>query len=228
MDFLSIFFPRRCPLCEKITPDGFPCPSCERSLPFAGNVVCLKCGRPLEDPREELCRRCKSTRHVFTRGKAVFLYRGRMRDSVLRMKFHNRREYLDFYAAAMVKVELEFLRRIRPGCIVPVPMHPRKKRKRGFDQCLLLAERISRLTRIPVAKNCVVRSRFTRPQKGLNMEERRKNLSRAFLVRRRDELCEPVLLIDDIYTTGATMDAVSLALRREGIQEIYFLVLCMD
>ena len=172
MDLLSLFFPRRCPLCETITRDGFPCPSCRRLLPYIGEVYCLKCGRALDNPRDELCTLCRRDGHVFIQGRAVFQYRGAMRSSVLRMKFHNRREYIEFYAAAMAYRERDFLRRIRPGCIVPVPMHPRKRRQRGFDQCRILAEKVGRLTGIPVAGECVVRSRFTRPQKGLGREER--------------------------------------------------------
>ena len=142
------------------------------------------------------------------------------------MKFENKREYLDFYAWAMARAGKDFMDRIRPAVLMPVPMHPGKRRERGFDQSRILAEKLGKLTGISVDARSLTRNRFTLPQKDLDVRERKRNLRGAFSVKKGSLLREPVLLIDDIYTTGATMDEIARTLENEGIKRIYFLALC--
>ena len=239
---LSLLYPPRCPVCETVLPlarrsreEGagrtcwerpLICDGCREKLPYNSGAVCLRCGTYLEDDREEYCRVCAVRERSFTQGMSVFLYQGKMRDSLMRMKFHNHREYNRFYAEEMKRASEGFLRRIRPSVIIPVPMHERKRRERGFDQCAILARRFSECTGIPAQTDNVVRARYTRPQKGLNAQERRNNLKNAFYVRRPQELAGPVLVIDDIYTTGTTMDEMAAVLRGSGCGPVYFITLC--
>ncbi|MCD8022327.1 MAG: hypothetical protein LUF30_04915, partial [Lachnospiraceae bacterium] len=164
------------------------------------------------------------------------------------------RDYLDFYAEAMALAGERYLQYWKAEVIVPIPMHWKKRAARGYNQSELLAERISRLTGIPCEKKMLRCVRYTGNQKELGRGERRKNLRGSFeaespggiakdktalsdrkcLASCRDEkekyqnwqAPSRVLLIDDVYTTGSTMDEAARALRAAGVRQIYFLVLC--
>ena len=153
------------------------------------------------------------------------MYEKSLRQSIGRMKFQNRREYVDFYAGEMAAVYRRSLSRWGIRTILPVPMYAKKARRRGYDQSVLLAGKFGELTRIRVESRCLVRKRETLPQKELDAGERKKNLRGAFYVKNPELVKEPVLLVDDIYTTGATMDAACQALQKQGISKIYFLAL---
>ncbi len=226
---LDLLFPRRCPLCDGILAEKerLCCRECEGKLPWVRGPVCMKCGKPVSGGEQELCGDCRVIRHSFDRGAAAFTYTGEMRQSVYRMKFENRRDYLDFYGEAMARSGARLLERWRPEALVPVPMHWRKKRLRGYNQSELLAERVSRITGIPVDKDLLRCRKYTRSQKVLSRRERLRNLSGSFAVREAGRLPRRVLVIDDVYTTGSTMDAVSGALKDAGISQVNFLTLCI-
>lgn len=226
--FLDLIYPRRCPICERILGrrEGTVCSECRKKLPYIREPLCKKCGKPVGKEEQEFCEDCERGRHLFVCGRSVFLYEKAFRRSIHRMKFQNRREYLDFYAEEMAREGERYLKAWKIRTIVPVPMNRRKRKERGFDQSLLLARKLGERTGIFVAENCVIRHRYTKAQKELSAKERRKNLQGAFSLREGCVLREPVLLVDDIYTTGATMDEISRVLRRSGIGEIYFLALC--
>lgn len=227
-ELLKLFYPPRCPICERVLGpgEGRVCPECARRLPYIREPLCKRCGKPLRIREQEYCLDCQRQTHEFVCGRAVFLYEKALRRSVQRMKFQNHREYLDFYAEELTMRGAGYLRSWKPETILPVPVNRRKRRERGFDQSVLLARKVSRLTGIPVEERALVRSRYTLPQKELDARERRQNLKGAFTLRDASGLREPILLVDDIYTTGATMDAVCRELKRNGFTRIYFLVLC--
>ena len=178
--------------------------------------------------QKEYCHICEAGEQVFTEGECTFIYEKAFRDSVIRMKFENRREYLDFYAASMALRHRAFLERIRPEAVIPIPMHKQKKKERGYDQCLLLARRFCRLTGIPMRGDVLVRNRATKPQKGLNRQERRANLQGAFSCACKDFTGNCVLLLDDIFTTGSTVNEAAGVLREAGVEKVYFIALCTE
>ena len=224
---VSLLYPSRCPLCEAILSgqERYVCSACSKALPWIRSG-CLRCGRPVADETKEYCDQCLQETHAFTAGRSTFLYEGPLRDSVIRMKFKNHREYLDFYAAAMAESARSFLKAVHPAALIPVPMYRRKRAERGFDQVLELSERLSERTGIPVLKDAVFRTRGTKPQKGLDVRARRENVRGAFAVQKEKLPDGPVLLIDDIYTTGATIDALCGVLQEAGLHKLYFLTLC--
>ena len=233
----ELLYPQRCPLCQRILPPSgkdqtqkswreLVCRDCRGVLPWIRQPYCMKCGKELRDDTEEFCADCAANKHLFTEGRSIFRYEGKLRDSMLRMKFHNKREYLDFYAAAMQEGAGRFLARIGAGCVISVPAHPVKRRERGYDQCLLLAEKFCLRTGLPLMRDLLIRTRYTLPQKGLGMQQRRANLRNAFAVKNASVLREPVLLIDDIFTTGATIDACCHVLLRCGVRNVFFLTVC--
>ncbi len=198
----------------------------------------MKCGKPVGSREEEFCGDCLRTGHLFDQGRAAFTYSGAMRRSVYRMKAQNRRDYLDFYADAMVRAGGRCLEAWRPEVIVPIPMHWKKRAARGYNQSELLAVRIGRLTGIPCDRKLLRCVRYTGVQKELGRGERLRNLKGSFEARQSGEhrkifentadsgIPSRVLLIDDVYTTGSTMDEAARALRAVGVRQIFFLVLC--
>lgn len=225
---LDFLYPPRCVLCDEVLRKGEHgcCSDCTALLPRVREPLCMKCGKPVGSAPEEYCEDCRAQEHYFDRGVAAFTYTGAMKSSVRRMKFSNRRDYIPFFAESMVQALRPHLPLWSPQLILPVPMHPRKRRQRGYNQAELLAGRISRLTGIPVDTDLLYCTRLTQSQKELGRRERLENLRGSFAV------CEPfpdvsrVLLVDDVYTTGSTLDEISRVLRAHGAESVFFVVLC--
>ena len=115
----DIFYPRCCPVCQKILADQrrMICPECEKELRPIGHPRCYKCGKPIETG--EYCRDCQKHRHMYEQGRGIFVYDGIMRRSVTRYKYYGCREYGDFYARAMYRYAQKELREWKPDLIVP-------------------------------------------------------------------------------------------------------------
>ena len=122
------------------------------------------------------------------------------------------------------------VREWKAEALVPVPVHPSRRRTRGFNQAEELARRLSREWGILVDADLLIRDRKTMPQRDLNPAERLKNLQKAFQInpaRAGKDMWNRVALVDDIYTTGSTMEACSRVLREAGVKEVYFLAICI-
>ena len=226
--FWRLLYPPRCVLCDALLParkDGC-CPECEKRLPWTGSVVCMKCGRPIADESQEYCPECLHQTHAFDRGVAAFTYTGAMRQAVYRMKAANRRDYLPFFAQSIVRAAAPQLRFWRPEVILPVPMHPKKRRKRGYNQSELLAKELGRLTGIPVRSDLLRTVRPVREQKKLNRRERMQNLRGSIALIGQDFPYRTVLLADDVFTTGSTMDEIARVLKEAGAAHVFFVVIC--
>lgn len=169
----------------------------------------------------EYCADCRKRKHLFEQGFAPYVYRDDIQISLLRMKYSGRAEYARFYAASIWHAGKRRLRQWSPDMIVPVPIHIGRWRKRGYNQAEELARRLSELSGIPAAEP-VLRARHTLPQKGLSPRERRRNVRGAFLLSRDAAVPGTVLLIDDIYTTGSTLDEIAGVLFAGGAQRIFF------
>lgn len=189
--------------------------------------VCSRCGKPLSRAEEEYCADCARRRHAYTCGRAAFLYDARMRASIARFKYHNRREYADFYAAEILKAWGSLVRSWQPQALVPIPLHKSRRRYRGFNQAELVARRIGSALEIPVRTDLLFRVKKTLPQKELDDMKRKENLKNAFQVTENDVELKKVLLVDDIYTTGSTIDAAAAALGELGVEQIYYLSICI-
>lgn len=226
---LHILYPKRCPICDRVlyTPffaEDYPiCDSCRESVEYAAEPVCKKCGKPLTDPRGEYCADCTRHTHSFTQGKALWVHKGCVKTSIYRLKYSNRREYGKSYAQELARQYGRWIRHKDVQAIIPIPLHRKRQRQRGYNQAELIARELGRLLGLPVCAKLLVRSMDTRPQKELDDKERRANLKKAFRVNKDTAGLERVLLVDDIYTTGSTMDGAAEVLKRAGIREIYAL-----
>ena len=229
---ISLLFPRRCPVCERIvTPKGaYICPVCAKKLSFVKAPVCFKCGKEIGDGRE-YCQDCMRHPRTFERGIALLNYNEKASRSVSRIKYGGRREYLDYYGKAMAERLGSAICRMKAQTLVPVPVHPARLRERGFNQAAELAARLGELLPLPIDDGLLIRAKKTARQKDLNPAQRLANLEQAFSVpeRRKKEgkLPESVILVDDIYTTGSTIEACTRALKAAGVKRVYFVSICI-
>jgi ComF family protein len=223
--FLDLLYPGRCPLCDGLRKKNEPliCRGCAEKLAFLKEPLCCRCGRPLERSGQEYCKSCAGTGHRYIRGFAPFLYRGAMQESLMRFKYGGRAEYAGFYAAALLQYGRRHLERWKPDILLPVPLHRSRLALRGYNQAEEVARELSALCGIPVDSGSVIRKKKTRAQKELSGAERRKNLEHAFaLAGKKSAPAGKILIIDDIYTTGSTVDALAGLLLENGAEAVYF------
>lgn len=184
----------------------------------------MKCGRQV-DKEAEYCRDCGKRERNFSQGKGIFPYDEMWKFSIEKYKYYGCREYGIFYAEAIFLFGKKDIIRWKPDRIIPVPLHRKKKRKRGFNQSAYIAGHLSFLTGIPCDEKMIEKCRNTKSQKKLNAQERRRNLKDAFVLRKNVKGLT-LLVIDDVYTTGSTMDEISACLMAGGAKNVYFLTLC--
>lgn len=230
---LNYIFPPRCPVCDKILDAGEAIHAkCYNKLYFVKEPCCVKCGAPVESKEQEYCFDCdrkqkSKTPDAYKQGRGVFVYRGAIKDSMYRFKYSNKREYADYYAKEAMASYSEWIKMTGVQAIVPVPMYGSKKRLRGYNQAEVFAKALSKECGLPLVRNGVKRIKDTVPLKTLSPEERKNNLKNAFQVTSNIVQYDYILLVDDIYTTGSTADAVTRELLRMGAQEVYLLCICV-
>ncbi|WP_026509559.1 ComF family protein [Butyrivibrio sp. LC3010] len=225
---ISILYPRRCPVCDGIVAakEGLIHNKCKKIIKFAGTVTCLKCGKPIKNREEEFCSDCRKTKHYFDRGFGVFRYRT-ISGSIYRFKYSGRKEYADFYAKATGEYLGDLIKGLKADAIIPVPMYRRKQRIRGYNQAEVFADALGDELGIPVRNDVVSRNRNTVPMKVLSASQRRSNLKKAFNISRNDVKFKCIILVDDIYTTGSTIDELAREFRRHGVNRIFFVTLAI-
>lgn len=224
----DLLFPRRCPVCGGVAmPKGrLICPACLKQLSFVSSPACMKCGKEIGSRDQEYCADCIRRKKSFTRGFALLNYDSRAAVSMAAVKYHNKREYLDFYArAAALRFEKQF-RQAGIQVIVPVPVHASRLKTRGVNQAAVLAEKLSAELGIPW-EELLIRVKKTDPQKSLGSAERLKNLRGAFEAEQEAGKWERVLLVDDIYTTGSTAEICSRALLKTGVKQVFVFAVCI-
>ena len=237
-DVLSLIYPRRCPICDdvvgpveirggRIRISGPAHRKCMKKVQLVRGATCFKCGKPLaDDSTEEYCEDCKHTHHYFTRGFSVFTYRS-ISGSIYRFKYLGRQEYALFYALATRHLLGKKLFSLGIDAVVPVPMYPAKERKRGYNQARVFAEKVCKELGLSFYPDLIRRVRDTRPMKELDAHERRINLKKAFIISENDVKFKCILIIDDIYTTGSTIDEIAHEFLMAGAERVYCLTLAI-
>lgn len=222
---VQLLYPLRCPVCDGIVPLGQEriCNDCLPKLKLLTPPWCMKCGKQLAE-EAEYCAGCREGKHDFLRGRALYEYNSAAQ-SIYRFKYGGRREYARFYGEQAVEYLGDYIRSVHPDGLVPIPLHAKRKAKRGYNQADLLAREIGRLMELPVYSDLLVRVRNTVPLKKLNPQERQNNLKKAFNISENDVKLNTILLIDDIYTTGSTMDEAVRVLKLGGVKRVCFLTL---
>lgn len=221
---LEILYPQTCHFCGKVCEKKI-CRQCEEKVEYIQEPRCKKCGKPIRYEESEFCYDCANHPVAYDQGKSVWLHKGQVRWSVYQFKYHNRRIYGEFYADEMYRLYGHKLKEWGIQVIIPIPLHKKRRRKRGYNQAEIIAKHLGHLSGIPVDTKAVVRVQNTKPQKELNDKERKANLKDAFQIKKEWKSPENVLLIDDIYTTGNTIDSVAGLLKRNGAHKVCFLTI---
>jgi ComF family protein len=225
---INLIYPLRCAVCDDVVPvgEGLICNDCKIRPKYIREPRCRKCGRELDDDAKIYCNDCRTKNHSFDYGYSLYGYNS-MKMSIYRFKYMGRCEYAKFYANDLCEKLGSEIQRMNADALIPVPIHKNRQRERGYNQAEELATEISRLTGIPVYNNIIKRVKETIPQKELNPRERQNNLKKAFNIAQNVVKLNKTIIIDDIYTTGSTIDAVAVELRNIGAGEVYFLTLCI-
>ncbi len=224
MYMLDHLFPDCCPICLKpVHPKGGVIHrDCKGKLNFIKDPFCLKCGRQIGDEGSEYCMNCRKTKRSFEAGRCTFNYHSAIEGAIKLFKEEGTREIVDFFARATVERCGSFIRSVNADAFVPVPLSADRLRRRGFNQADLFAIGLSKYTDIPVER-LLKKIRRTGEQKGLNRWERENNLSGAFGVDAKiAQIPDTVILADDVFTTGSTVNTCAATLKAAGVKKVYF------
>ncbi len=189
--------------------------------------MCYRCGKPLDDDTAEYCHDCRRKEFYFERCVAGFAYSDAMKSSMYAFKYNNRREYAGFYAHAVMEKWGKIITGWRAGAIVPVPLHRARMRKRGYNQAEVFAGALSVYSGIPTDGDVISRCVNTAPLKTMTDREREKGIKNAFQIRQKPLQYKKIILADDIYTTGATVNECARVLMEAGAEAVYAVTVCV-
>ena len=228
LDFIiRCVYPRRCVFCDEILEiddKNYVCEKCSSETEWISGKVCEKCGMPIN--YFGMCIRCKKTKRHFDTAYSVYRYEGKVRRSIHRLKYNKRGSYARFYGKEMAHfADLENIPYV--DYVVPVPISKSRLRKRGYNQCELLARAYCK-ARKQVYLDILKRTKRTKPQNKLNLDQRKSNVKGAFKIKdtKFDLHNKSFLIIDDIFTTGSTADECAKILKNAGAKEVY--VFCLS
>lgn len=226
---VNLLYPPVCPLCNTVLArkEGYLCRECRPKVSYLSSPVCFKCGKEVDDEEVELCVDCTTHVRSYIRGYPAINYDDLMRKSIGAFKYHNKREYASYFAYEIIRHRGRELADIEPDALIPIPIHKTKLKKRGYNQAEILAEKIGDYIRVPVDSEVIIRNTNTLPQKDLDSVERDKNLKSAFISSGKIVNYNKVVLVDDIYTTGATVEACTRVLHDIGVIDVYYTSICI-
>jgi ComF family protein len=235
---VDLIYPPRCGVCHAfLQEDGVNheggdldlCRSCFNSFAEVTSPLCPFCGRPFGSSggEDHVCADCLATRPVFDIARAPYIYEGLLMTAIHEFKYSKRSSLARSLGPLLASYAAKWLG--NPAgklLVIPVPLHPRRLRERGFNQSLLLARHVA--SRLNADLDCLSlrRTRFTQPQTRLTGDERKKNVRRAFGVVEKTGLTgRSLLLIDDVATTGSTLNECARVLKKAGAKEVCCLAL---
>lgn len=225
--FLDVLYPPRCFVCGGVMLSGeICCPECASKIPYIRTKRCQRCGKPVEDD-QELCGDCLTKSHVCTEGFGALIYEDVMQRAIAAFKYEDRREYGKALGTLTYREAREKLMEWEADVLVPVPLHPSRFLKRGFNQAELIAEQISNLSGIPMRTDLLQRVEKTGALKLLTAKGRSEETAHAFSMKGELGDIRRIILVDDIYTTGSTVDAAAVPLFEAGAREVFFLAVCI-
>ena len=221
--FIDFFFPPLCAACGERLVEGeeVVCDNCRQSFTEVPKPWCPRCGAGEVKANQKDCKACPEKPVGFDLARAVLLYRGAAREVIHTLKYKTRPEV----GPVLGRFIFLYLKRELQGenfnAIIPVPLHPARERKRGFNQAELIAEEVARLARIPLIPEALIRIKSTKQQTQLPLEMRRQNVAGAFAMRTPEPIRgKTILLIDDVYTTGNTVNEASRVLKEGGASKV--------
>jgi ComF family protein len=217
------FFPRRCVGCGKM--GGFLCTECLGKLPRLLPPLCPNCGR--SQASGIVCPSCRQRQTEINGIRSLFRFDEVIRKAIHQLKYRN----LKAISPCLAELLADYLRsNPLPGeALVCVPLHPRRLRDRGYNQSSLLARELSRRIDLPVIEDCLIRVKQAQPQvRAVDVAERRRNVADAFVCRDEKVSGKQIILIDDVCTSGATLESCAAALKSKGAASVWGLTLARE
>jgi competence protein ComFC len=217
--FIDLLFPPRCGGCQKA--GSLWCETCRAAVQLIAPPWCEKCGEPFVTDR--LCANCRAHPLVIEKIRSVALFDGVLRQAIHRFKYERLAGMAEPFGDLLA--DYWCAEQLTADWLIPVPLHSSRERDRGYNQSELLARRLARRINVPVSSRGLRRTRATAVQMTLNAAQRRENVAGAF------ECVEPrvrgarVVIIDDVGTTGATLDACAQAVLKAGAASVMGLTL---
>jgi ComF family protein len=208
--FVNLLFPPRCVGCGGV--GAWLCGECISQIPRVESPVCPRCGSAVL--AEGLCSRCRTSPLQIDAIRSVVLLDGVLRHAVHLLKYEGRTVLAQPLGEVMAAYWLEH--RMPADVVVPVALHPDRFRERGYNQSTLLAREMARRVGLAVDEQTLIRRRATAPQVTLDARHRRENVRDAFACSGDALVGKHVLLVDDVCTTGATLEACAIAVRDQG------------
>ncbi len=209
----SKLMPTPCLLCGTSNQGDCLCPACCEQLPKLGHA-CPRCASPLQ--QTALCGSCLNKSPEQDASFSLFRYHAPIDRLIVALKYHDALVLSHFFASQMAE---QLKTRPLPHLLIPIPLHPKRLRERGYNQSLELAKQLSKQLNIPVRHDILIRIRDTPPQASLPFSERKNNMKQAFQINNTD-IPSHIALIDDVLTTGHTVDVAAKTLRKIGVQNI--------
>jgi ComF family protein len=235
--FIDLIYPSRCAICQeflwkdraqKDQKELLFCAACFDGFSEISSPICTICGRPFESKVEEdhPCEDCLRKRHFFDMVRAPYLYQGGIMEAIHQFKYTGRTHLADSLGPLLASSVQEWMETTRECLTIPVPLHPKRLREREFNQSLLLARHVATVLGIELDFLSLRRIRYTQPQTGLKSDERKRNVRKAFEVTNPEAVKgRIVLLVDDVTTTGSTLNECARVLKRVGSKEVFGIVL---
>ena len=220
---LNAVIPQTCLLCGyRGMGDHLLCAGCETDLPWLG-YCCSVCAIPLPKKAPDICGHCQHKAPAFDQTQALFHYASPVDKLITGLKFNSRLVNARMLGDLMA-TKIEAAGGVRPEALLPVPLHRQRLRERGFNQALELARPLAKTWNIPLLKQPVRRVRATTAQMELPAKERHRNIRRAF------ECVSPlpyehIAIVDDVITTGATVNELARLLKKQGIKTVEVLAI---
>ena len=218
-NLVNVIYPARCLVCDG---DGNNnrdiCDSCEQSLPWI-KKACFQCALPLADDASEnvLCGRCLKKKPYFDDSRSIFSFEKGIIGLIHKLKFHDKlaiSRLLGYWLANTVVTKME-----KPDCLLPVPLHNKRMKQRGFNQSIEISRALKKAWEIPLEMDMVRRVRETQSQTGLDVKQRKKNMKGAFEVLGVINY-QHVAIVDDVVTTGSTVNELARILKRNGVKKV--------
>jgi ComF family protein len=230
-DVSDVIFPPQCLGCSEILhPQSKQlfCAACNEKIKFITGNLCPVCGTIFPDSpaKSHLCGNCMENKTYFSCARAVVSYETIILDAIHQFKYGNNISVGALLASFMADFSFPDVDFTDYSLIIPVPLHIKRLRQRGFNQSLILARALAKKKQIPVNFSLLKRHKFTETQTGLNKAERNKNIKGAFEVSNKKKIASKnVILVDDVYTTGATINECAKILTKAGAQKVTVLTL---
>ena len=226
----DLIYPPRCPICDEIIPidkEKRICDNCLEELPYILTLRCAKCSKPIEYQEQIVCFDCSKKKKHFEKGWALFLYKEPIASAIHKFKYRNKRDYGILLAKEINKHYEKIIKEYQFDVIIPVPIHNKRFKVRGYNQAMVIAKVIGSFNNITV-NELIIRCKNTKPQKELSDKERYKNLKGAFKLKERNNTFNKILIVDDIYTTGSTIDTCAKLLKEDNSNcKVFFITLCI-